>query len=93
VVETAYLLGSRARGDAHSDIDLLIVAPSRRPFVERFRDYPNLRAVPVGIDLRSHGSRTHGAPRSRGAALWGAQAGSGADEVGRSQASAVPAEP
>jgi predicted nucleotidyltransferase len=52
-VAAVYLFGSWARGDAdaHSDIDLIIVAPSARPFVERFRDYPELLQVPVGIDL------------------------------------------
>lgn len=52
-VHEAYLFGSWARGeaDAFSDIDLLLVAPSRRPFVERFRDYPELIEAPVGIDL------------------------------------------
>jgi predicted nucleotidyltransferase len=37
----AYLFGSHARGtaDAGSDIDIIIIAPSRRPPVERFRDY------------------------------------------------------
>jgi len=52
-VDEAYLFGSWARGDADelSDIDLLIVAPSRRPFVDRFRDYSFLRESPTGIDL------------------------------------------
>jgi predicted nucleotidyltransferase len=52
-IEAAYLFGSRARGDADglSDIDLIIVASSRRPFVERFRDYPDLLAAPAGVDL------------------------------------------
>lgn len=37
----AYLIGSRARGtdDEHSDIDVIIVAESERPEVERFKDY------------------------------------------------------
>jgi len=50
----AYLFGSWGRGDAdpYSDIDLIIVAPSRRPFVERFRDYPGVwQEAPTGIDL------------------------------------------
>lgn len=50
----AYLFGSHARGeaDAHSDIDVLIVAPSGRDPVDRFRDYlPAIVAVPVGVDL------------------------------------------
>ena len=53
-VGEAYLFGSWGRGDsdACSDIDVIIVAPSKRPFVERFRDYPELwLGVPTGIDL------------------------------------------
>ena len=52
-VEAAYLFGSWARreGDRFSDIDLIIVAPSRRPFVDRFRDYPDLLRAPTGVDL------------------------------------------
>ena len=51
---SAWLVGSRARGDAvpESDIDLVLVAPSDRPFVERFRDYlPAILAADVGVDL------------------------------------------
>lgn len=50
----AYLIGSRARGtaDEHSDIDVIIVAESDRPQVERFKDYLTaIVASPVGIDL------------------------------------------
>lgn len=50
----AYIIGSRARGtaDEHSDIDVIIVAESDRPEVERFKDYlPAIVASPVGIDL------------------------------------------
>ena len=53
-VGEAYLFGSWGRGDADagSDIDLILVAPSQRPFVERFRDYPELwQHAPTGIDL------------------------------------------
>ncbi|TMA74903.1 MAG: nucleotidyltransferase domain-containing protein [Deltaproteobacteria bacterium] len=52
-VSAAYLFGSWARGDADalSDVDLIVVAPSTRPFVDRFRDYPELLRSPVGIDL------------------------------------------
>ena len=53
-VHSAWLVGSRARGDAapESDIDVILVAPSDRPFVERFRDYlPAILAVGVGVDL------------------------------------------
>jgi len=52
-VHEAYVFGSWARGeaDALSDVDLILVAPSGRPFVERFRDYPELLELPVGLDL------------------------------------------
>jgi predicted nucleotidyltransferase len=50
----AYLIGSRARGtaDPHSDVDVIIVAESDRPQVERFKDYLSaIVASPVGVDL------------------------------------------
>jgi predicted nucleotidyltransferase len=52
-VEAAYVFGSWARGDADrlSDIDLIIVARSRRPFVDRFRDFPEILRAPAGIEL------------------------------------------
>ena len=52
-VEAAYLFGSWARGQADklSDIDVIVVAESGRPFVERFRDYPDVIRAPTGIDL------------------------------------------
>ncbi len=53
-MHSAWLVGSRARGDAapESDIDVILVAPSERPFVERFRDYlPAILAAGVGVDL------------------------------------------
>jgi len=53
-VVSAWIFGSFARGeaDALSDIDLLVVADSTRPFVDRFRDFPDLlREAPVGLDL------------------------------------------
>lgn len=52
-VEAAYLFGSWARGEADelSDIDVIVVAKSNRPFVERFRDYPDVIRAPTGIDL------------------------------------------
>ncbi|MBI1817638.1 MAG: nucleotidyltransferase domain-containing protein [Deltaproteobacteria bacterium] len=52
--EAAYLFGSYARdeADAYSDVDLLIVAPSARPFVDRFRDYRDVwLGAPTGVDL------------------------------------------
>ena len=52
--QAAYLFGSQARGDAtpDSDIDVIIVAPSDRPFVDRFHDYmPALLAAEGAVDL------------------------------------------
>ena len=51
---SAWLVGSRARRDAapESDIDVIVVAPTDRPFVERFRDYlPAVLAAGVSVDL------------------------------------------
>ena len=52
-VEAAYLFGSWARGEADrlSDIDLIVVARSHRPFVDRFRDFPELLRAPAEIEL------------------------------------------
>lgn len=52
-VEEAYLFGSWATGESDelSDVDLIVVAPSKRPFVDRFRDYPDVLAAPTGVDL------------------------------------------
>ncbi|MCY4025949.1 MAG: nucleotidyltransferase domain-containing protein [Acidobacteria bacterium] len=50
----AWIFGSYARGTARagSDIDLIVVAPTDRPFVERFRDYlPAIANADVGVDL------------------------------------------
>ena len=52
--QSAWIVGSRARGTAapESDIDVIIVAPSERPFVDRFRDYlPAVLGAGVGVDL------------------------------------------
>lgn len=52
--KAAYLFGSWARGeaDAYSDIDVLIVAPSPRPAVDRFRDYlPAILASPIPVEM------------------------------------------
>ena len=52
-VDAAYLFGSWARGEADSlsDVDLIVVAPSRRPFVDRFHDYPDLLRAPSSLEL------------------------------------------
>ena len=53
-MHSAWLVGSRARDTAtpESDIDVIIVAPTDRPFVDRFRDYlPAIQAPGVGVDL------------------------------------------
>ena len=50
----AYLFGSYARGeaDAWSDIDLIVVMPSERTFVERALDLTDvLDALPVAADV------------------------------------------
>lgn len=50
----AWVFGSHARGtaDAWSDIDVIIVAPTERPFVDRFRDYlPAIVEAGIGVDL------------------------------------------
>ena len=50
----AWVFGSQARGTAGagSDIDVIVVAPTERPFVDRFRDYlPAIVDVGVGVDL------------------------------------------
>ena len=52
--KAAYLVGSWARGeaDAWSDVDVVIVAPSARPAVERFKDYlPAILASPRPVEL------------------------------------------
>jgi predicted nucleotidyltransferase len=50
----AWVFGSHARGeaDATSDIDVIVVAPTERPAVERFRDYlPAILEAGTGVDL------------------------------------------
>ena len=50
----AWIFGSHARGtaSAESDLDLIVVAPTDRPSVERFRDYlPAILEACVGVDL------------------------------------------
>ena len=49
----AYLFGSYARGEAHaqSDVDLIIIAQTERPFVERFKDYLDIVQALAPVDL------------------------------------------
>lgn len=51
--DAAFLFGSYARNEAvaGSDIDLIIVAPSTRETVERFRDFIDLAIELAPIDL------------------------------------------
>jgi predicted nucleotidyltransferase len=52
--KAAYVVGSWARGEAAewSDVDVVIVAESSRPAVERFKDYlPAILASPRPVDL------------------------------------------
>lgn len=53
-VQAAYVFGSYARevADADSDVDLILVTPSERPFVDRFRDFPDVWCgAPTAVDL------------------------------------------
>ena len=52
-VEAAYLFGSLAEGRAtrDSDIDLLLVAETDKPFLERWRDFSNVLQGEYAIDL------------------------------------------
>ncbi len=53
-VVKAFLIGSYARGsaDAWSDVDLVVIMPSERPFVERPLDLTEvLDALPTAVDL------------------------------------------
>ena len=52
--KVAYIIGSWARGEADewSDVDVVIVAPSTRPVVERFKDFlPAILASPRPVEL------------------------------------------
>ncbi len=49
----AYIFGSLARGELtrHSDIDLIVVAQTSKPFVERTRDYDDLFELVPALEL------------------------------------------
>jgi len=50
----AIVFGSVARGEADewSDLDLVIVADTRRPFLERYQDFEGIYDVWLRLDLR-----------------------------------------
>lgn len=52
-VERAVVFGSFARGDADeaSDLDLVLIEPTSRPFLERGREHLPLFRLGVGVDL------------------------------------------
>jgi len=52
-VAEAYLFGSFARGcpGAWSDVDLIVVADSDLPFVERPREYSDLQDLGIPVDV------------------------------------------
>jgi len=52
-VKAAYVFGSIARNAAKagSDVDLILVADSSRPFVDRFKDFMFLFDAPYKLDL------------------------------------------
>ena len=52
-VEAAYLFGSLAEGSAtrDSDIDLLLVVETEKPFLERWRDFSDVLQGEYAIDL------------------------------------------
>lgn len=65
----AWIFGSYARGTARagSDIDLIVVAPTDRPFVERFRDYlPAIANVGIAVDLLVYTPEEFGRMREEG---------------------------
>ncbi len=51
--EEAWIFGSLARGKLtrHSDIDLIVVAQTSKPFVERAREYDDLFDLVPALDL------------------------------------------
>ena len=52
-VEAAYIFGSLARGELHStsDVDLIVVKETGKPFVERCRDFDDLWKIFNRLDL------------------------------------------
>ena len=52
-VEQAFIFGSIARDDAHhlSDIDLILVTDSKRPFVNRSEDFFDLLDISPRIEM------------------------------------------
>jgi hypothetical protein len=64
--ERAVLFGSYARGDADllSDVDLIIVCRTSRPFVERFRAFVDVLDAFPGADLLVYTPEEYAALRS-----------------------------
>jgi len=52
-VRAAYVFGSYARDDAdcYSDLDVLIMQETERPFLERFRDFDTVFDLGPAVDL------------------------------------------
>lgn len=50
---SAYVFGSfvTEQFDDQSDLDLILVADSNLPFLERFKDFSDLLELPIGLDL------------------------------------------
>ena len=67
----AYLFGSYARGDAdrYSDLDLLIIQNTERPFLERFRDFGAVFELGPAVELLVYTPEEFERMRERGNAL------------------------
>lgn len=52
-VEAAYIFGSLARGEIHpgSDLDLIVIKETKRPFLERAREFDDLWEIFPRLDL------------------------------------------
>jgi len=55
-VQRVLVFGSYARGDydAYSDLDVIIVYETERPFLERFRDFEALFDLPMAVELLAY---------------------------------------
>lgn len=52
-VQAAYLFGSYARGEADefSDLDIMVVKDTGQDFFHRFKEFPELYELGMGVDL------------------------------------------